>query len=62
MYAIRSYYVFAREKKALTEGTEMVICTPGRMIAHLNSSYVDFTGVKYLVLDEAEPSPEKSAP
>jgi ATP-dependent RNA helicase RhlE len=46
--------LFAREKKALTEGTEMVICTPGRMIAHLNSSYVDFTSVKYLVLDEAD--------
>ena len=46
--------LYAREKKALSEGTEMVICTPGRMIAHLNSSYVDFTGVKYLVLDEAD--------
>lgn len=46
--------LFSQEKKALTEGTEMVICTPGRMIAHLNSSYVDFSNVKYLVLDEAD--------
>lgn len=46
--------LFAREKKALTEGTEMVICTPGRMIAHLNGTYVDFKSVKYLVLDEAD--------
>jgi ATP-dependent RNA helicase RhlE len=46
--------LFAREKNALTEGAEMVVCTPGRMIAHLNSSYVNFNHVKYLVLDEAD--------
>lgn len=46
--------LFSREKKALSEGTEMVICTPGRMIAHLNNSYVNFSQVKYLVLDEAD--------
>jgi len=46
--------LFAREKKALVEGTEVVICTPGRMIAHLNNTYVDFDGLKYLVLDEAD--------
>jgi superfamily II DNA/RNA helicase len=46
--------LFTQEKKALTEGTEMVICTPGRMIAHLNGSYVDFSSVQYLVLDEAD--------
>jgi ATP-dependent RNA helicase RhlE len=46
--------LFAREKKALTEGTDVVICTPGRMIAHLNSSYVNFDNLEYLVLDEAD--------
>jgi ATP-dependent RNA helicase RhlE len=46
--------LFAREKKALVEGTEIVICTPGRMIAHLNNNYVKFDGVEYLVLDEAD--------
>ena len=46
--------VFAQEKKALSEGTEMVICTPGRMIAHLNNNYVKFDGLKYLILDEAD--------
>jgi len=46
--------LFAREKKALTEGTEVVICTPGRMIAHLNSSYVNFDNLEFLVLDEAD--------
>lgn len=46
--------VFAQEKKALTEGTEVVICTPGRMIAHLNNNYVKFDALKYLILDEAD--------
>jgi superfamily II DNA/RNA helicase len=46
--------LFAREKKALTEGTEMVICTPGRMIAHLNNNYVQFDQLEFLILDEAD--------
>ena len=46
--------LFAQEKKALSEGTEVVICTPGRMIAHLNNNYVKFDGLKYLILDEAD--------
>jgi len=46
--------IFAQEKKALSEGTEMVICTPGRMIAHLNNNYVKFDSLKYLILDEAD--------
>ena len=46
--------LFAQEKKALSEGTEVVICTPGRMIAHLNSSYVNFDSLEFLVLDEAD--------
>jgi superfamily II DNA/RNA helicase len=46
--------VFSREKQALTEGSDMVICTPGRMIAHVNMGYVDFSDVEYLILDEAD--------
>ena len=46
--------IFAQEKKALTEGTEVVICTPGRMIAHLHNNYVKFDALKYLILDEAD--------
>lgn len=45
---------FTTEKKALSTGVDMVICTPGRMIAHLNMGYVKMQGVKYLVLDEAD--------
>jgi ATP-dependent RNA helicase RhlE len=45
---------FSREKQALVEGADMVICTPGRMIAHLNMGYVDLSHIQYLILDEAD--------
>ncbi len=45
---------FAIEKKALSTGVDVVICTPGRMIAHLNMGYVKLQGLKYLILDEAD--------
>src|ERR1035437_7971316 len=46
--------LFANEKKALASGVDIVICTPGRMISHLNMGYVKLDGLKYLVLDEAD--------
>ena len=45
---------FITEKKALSSGVDIVVCTPGRMIAHLNMGYVKLKGLKYLVLDEAD--------
>jgi ATP-dependent RNA helicase RhlE len=45
---------FSREKQALSEGTDVVICTPGRMIAHLNLGYVNIKELEFLVLDEAD--------
>ena len=45
---------FTREKEALTKGADVVVCTPGRMIAHLNLQYVNLKYFKYLVLDEAD--------
>lgn len=46
--------LFTAEKKALSTGADVVICTPGRMIAHLNMGYVKLDGLRYLVLDEAD--------
>jgi ATP-dependent RNA helicase RhlE len=46
--------LFANEKKALTSGVDIVICTPGRMISHLNMGYVKLDSLKYLILDEAD--------
>jgi ATP-dependent RNA helicase RhlE len=45
---------FVAEKKALQTGTDIVVCTPGRMIAHLNMGYVQFKQLQFLVLDEAD--------
>lgn len=45
---------FSTEKQALSKGADVVICTPGRMIAHLNMGYVKLQGLQYLVLDEAD--------
>jgi superfamily II DNA/RNA helicase len=45
---------FVNEKKALQLGADIVICTPGRMIAHLNMGYVKLKGLQFLVLDEAD--------
>lgn len=45
---------FIQEKSALSKGAEIVICTPGRMIGHLNMGYVKLQKLDYLVLDEAD--------
>ncbi|MBI9034592.1 MAG: DEAD/DEAH box helicase [Bacteroidales bacterium] len=45
---------YAAEKQALKEGADVVVCTPGRMIAHINMGYVDFKGLEFLILDEAD--------
>jgi ATP-dependent RNA helicase RhlE len=45
---------FITEKKALQMGADIVICTPGRMIAHLNMGYAVLKGLQFLVLDEAD--------
>lgn len=45
---------FSNEQKALSEGADIVICTPGRMLAHLNMGYVQISGLSYLILDEAD--------
>ncbi len=46
--------LFNTERKALSTGADIVICTPGRMIAHLQMGYVKLQGLKYLILDEAD--------
>ena len=46
--------VYGREQIALKEGVDIVICTPGRFISHLNMGSVDLTDLKFLILDEAD--------
>jgi ATP-dependent RNA helicase RhlE len=46
--------VFERERKALTDGANVIIATPGRLMAHLNMGYVKLDSLKHLILDEAD--------
>ncbi|MDX2134930.1 MAG: DEAD/DEAH box helicase [Saprospiraceae bacterium] len=45
---------FAQEKSAITGGVDIVIATPGRLMAHMKLGYVDFSKLRHLVLDEAD--------
>ncbi len=46
--------LWENQRTALTDGAEIVITTPGRMIAHLNLGYVNTSDIEYLILDEAD--------
>lgn len=45
---------FEQEKKGLTLGADVVIATPGRLLAHINMGYVDLSRVSFFILDEAD--------
>lgn len=45
---------FSQEKQALTQGADIIIGTPGRLIAHLNMGYVKVKELDFLILDEAD--------
>ena len=46
--------LFEQQIKGLTLGADVVIATPGRLIAHLSLGYVDLSKVSYFILDEAD--------
>ena len=46
--------LFEQQKRGLTLGADVVIATPGRLLAHLNLGYVDLSKVSYFILDEAD--------
>lgn len=43
-----------QQKNALEKGADIIIATPGRLIAHLQMGYLNFQNLKFLVLDEAD--------
>lgn len=43
-----------QQKKALTDGADIIVATPGKLISHLNQGYVNFSKIKFAVLDEAD--------
>jgi ATP-dependent RNA helicase RhlE len=54
IYGGRDGTSFETEKRALTMGANIVVATPGRLIAHLNLGYVKMDSLKNLILDEAD--------
>jgi len=45
---------FEQEKTALSKGANIIVATPGRLLSHLNLGYVDFSELRFLILDEAD--------
>ncbi len=45
---------FLPQKMALKNGAQVVVGTPGRIIDHLERGTLDLTGIRFLVLDEAD--------
>ncbi len=46
--------IWDKQKNALQEGVDIVVATPGRLMAHMKMGYVDFSTLTMLVLDEAD--------
>ena len=45
---------FYQEKMAILNGVDIIIATPGRLISHMNVGHVDFSKLRFLILDEAD--------
>ncbi len=45
---------FENEKRALTQGANIIVATPGRLMSHLNMGYVKLDKLEHLILDEAD--------
>ncbi len=54
VYGGRDGKDFNEEKRALTEGADIIVATPGKLLSHLKLGYVKFDKVKHLILDEAD--------
>ena len=45
---------FGRQQRGLKSGADVIIATPGRLLAHLNTGIVDLSKVSFFILDEAD--------
>ena len=45
---------YEKQKQALIKGADIIICTPGRLIAHLDFNYFDTSKIQHFILDEAD--------
>jgi len=46
--------VWNQQKKAMTNGTDIIIATPGRLLSMLNAGSINFKHLQHLILDEAD--------
>lgn len=47
-------HTYEQQRKSLNLGADIVIATPGRMLAHMNIGSVDLSKVSFFILDEAD--------
>ena len=45
---------FDAQKNAIKNGADILVCTPGRLLAHMKFNYFDTSGIKHFILDEAD--------
>ena len=45
---------WAVQQRGLQRGADIVIATPGRLLSHITNSNIDFSEVRYFILDEAD--------
>src|SRR5699024_8752125 len=45
---------FSEQAKAIRAGVDIIVATPGRLLDQMNVLGIDFSHIKYLVLDEAD--------
>ncbi|HPK09154.1 MAG TPA: DEAD/DEAH box helicase [Saprospiraceae bacterium] len=43
-----------QQKKALSQGADIIVATPGKLISHIQQGYVNFSKISHLILDEAD--------
>jgi superfamily II DNA/RNA helicase len=46
--------IYEQQRRAMMDGVDIIIATPGRLIAHLASGVIKLEHLEYLVLDEAD--------
>ncbi|MEZ4935525.1 MAG: DEAD/DEAH box helicase [Saprospiraceae bacterium] len=54
IYGGRDGHSMEIEMRALKRGADIIVATPGRLLAHLQLGYVKLDSVRHLVLDEAD--------
>lgn len=45
---------FVDQRRAIENGVNIIVATPGKLISHLNMGYVDLSDLKHFILDEAD--------